>query len=40
MLTPLPTDAARREYVRFYAYLNKLVDGHVVTVLNTLERPA
>jgi len=37
MLSPLASDAARREYVRFYAYLNKLVDGHVVTVLNTLE---
>ena len=37
LLSPLATDAARREYVRFYAYLNKLVDGHVVTVLNTLE---
>ena len=37
LLSPLDTEAARREYVRFYAYLNKLADGHVVTVLNTLE---
>jgi arylsulfatase A-like enzyme len=37
LLSPLDTDVARREYVRFYAYLNKLADGHVVTVLNTLE---
>ena len=37
MLAPLDGDTAQREYVRFYAYLNKLADGHVVTVLNTLE---
>ncbi len=37
LIAPLDTDVARREYVRFYAYLNKLADGHVVTVLNTLE---
>jgi choline-sulfatase len=37
LVAPLDTDAARREYVRFYAYLNTLADGHVVTVLNTLE---
>ena len=37
LLAPLPTDVAEREYVRFYAYLNKLVDGHIVKVLDTLE---
>ncbi|HEX4211321.1 MAG TPA: sulfatase-like hydrolase/transferase, partial [Candidatus Binataceae bacterium] len=34
---PLRTPQERREYVNFYAYLNKLVDKHVMTVLNTLE---
>jgi choline-sulfatase len=34
---PLDTALARREYVNFYAYLNKLVDKHIMTVLDTLE---
>jgi arylsulfatase A-like enzyme len=37
LISPLPTDVAQREYVRFYAHLNKLVDGHIVKVLDTLE---
>jgi len=37
LLSPLPTDVAQREYVRFYAYLSKLVDRHIVKVLDTLE---
>jgi arylsulfatase A-like enzyme len=37
ILAPLADDAAEREYVKFYAYLNKLVDGHIEKVLNTLE---
>jgi len=34
-----PFDAAEshRDYVNFYAHLNQLADGHVVTVLDTLE---
>jgi hypothetical protein len=34
---PLDTPLARGEYVNFYAYLNKLVDKHIMTVLDTLE---
>ncbi len=34
---PLDTAQARREYVNFYAYLNTVVDKHVMTVLDTLE---
>jgi choline-sulfatase len=34
---PLQTPEERREYVNFYAYLNTLVDKHVMTVLDTLE---
>jgi choline-sulfatase len=34
---PLDTPQARREYVNFYAYLNKLADKHVMTALETLE---
>jgi arylsulfatase A-like enzyme len=34
---PLDTPQKRREYVNFYAYLNKLADRHVMTVLATLE---
>jgi choline-sulfatase len=34
---PLDTAQKRREYVNFYAYLNKLADQHVMTVLDTLE---
>jgi arylsulfatase A-like enzyme len=34
---PLETAEMRREYVNFYAYLNKLADQHVMTVLDTLE---
>jgi arylsulfatase A-like enzyme len=37
LISPLPTDVAQREYVRFYAHLNKLVDGHIVKVLDMLE---
>jgi choline-sulfatase len=37
ILAPLADEAAQREYVKFYAHLNKLADGHVQTVLNTLE---
>jgi arylsulfatase A-like enzyme len=33
----LDTPQKRREYVNFYAHLNKLADGHVMTVLDTLE---
>jgi choline-sulfatase len=34
---PLETPQARREYVNFYAYLNTVVDKHIMTVLDTLE---
>jgi len=34
---PLHTPQARREYVNFYAYLNTVVDKHIMTVLDTLE---
>jgi arylsulfatase A-like enzyme len=37
ILAPLADEAAEREYVKFYAHLNKLVDGHIEKVLNTLE---
>jgi choline-sulfatase len=33
---PLDTPQARREYVNFYASLNKLADKHIMTVLDTL----
>jgi len=33
---PLETPQARREYVNFYAYLNKIADQNIVTVLDTL----
>jgi choline-sulfatase len=34
---PLDTPAGPKEYVNFYAYLNTVVDKHVMTVLDTLE---
>jgi choline-sulfatase len=33
----LPTDLEKRNYVNFYAYLQKVVDAHIGTVLDALE---
>lgn len=33
---PLDSVQSKRDYVNFYAYLNKLADQHIVTVLDTL----
>jgi arylsulfatase A-like enzyme len=35
--SPIETAQARNEYVNFYAYLNTVVDEHIMTVLDTLE---
>jgi len=35
--SPIETVQARHEYVNFYAYLNTVVDKHIMTVLDTLE---
>ena len=35
--SPFDAAEAHRDYVNFYAHLNQLADGHVVTVLDTLE---
>ncbi len=35
--SPIETAQARNEYVNFYAYLNTVVDKHIMTVLDTLE---
>lgn len=35
---PLPSDEERRRFVRFYAYLHGVVDGHVGEVLDALDR--
>jgi len=35
--SPIETAQARKEYVNFYAYLNTVVDKHIMTVLDTLE---
>jgi choline-sulfatase len=35
--SPIETAQARNEYVNFYAYLNTVVDQHIMTVLETLE---
>jgi choline-sulfatase len=34
---PLKTPGAQRDYVNFYAYLHKLVDRHVMTLLDALD---
>ncbi|HNP57076.1 MAG TPA: sulfatase-like hydrolase/transferase [Gordonia sp. (in: high G+C Gram-positive bacteria)] len=40
-LGPLPTPQGATDYVNFYAYLHKVVDQHLGTVLDTLdEKPA
>jgi choline-sulfatase len=35
--SPIATAQARNEYVNFYAYLNTVVDQHIMTVLDTLQ---
>jgi len=35
--SPIETAQAHNEYVNFYAYLNTVVDKHIMTVLDTLE---
>jgi choline-sulfatase len=35
--SPIETAQAQAEYVNFYAYLNTVVDKHIMTVLDTLE---
>lgn len=34
---PIDDATAEKEYVNFYAYLNKMVDNHIVTILDTLD---
>lgn len=34
---PLKDDQARRDYVNFYAYLHKVVDQHITTILDALD---
>ncbi len=41
VLGPLDTDEKRLEYVRFFAHLNMVSDGHIGTILDALEaRPS
>lgn len=35
--SPLKDPQAEKEYVNFYAYLNKKADGHIVKILDTLD---
>jgi len=34
---PIKDKTAAKEYINFYAYLNKVVDGHIATILDTLD---
>jgi arylsulfatase A-like enzyme len=36
-VAPINDQAAAKEYVNFYAYLNKKADGHIETILDTLD---
>lgn len=36
--SPLKNREAEKEYVNFYAYLNKAVDKHLITILDALEK--
>lgn len=38
--SPIATAQARNEYVNFYAYLNTVVDQHIMKVLDTLQETA